>query len=156
MLKSLFSQLKNKLGNDQQEQLEEKPHEDPITTLTSDKIKAIVAELTSSNQIFEEAGFIMEQLEIEVGLTSRITPRFKQIKTITAEEESQLLERISHQKMISFVLISLFKSSRMKSLLQDTNMIFHGIEIEIATAPSVKTIFKREQLNPDLIEETRH
>jgi len=146
MLKELLSKFKNNTGS-QESQLPQEDsgstHNDP-SLLSSEKIKAVVADLTSANQIFKEAGFLMEQLEIEVGLVPKITPQFKQTKEISSEEEAQLLEQLNQKQMIKFVLLSLFKSSKMKKLLEGSEMYFYGIEIEITTAPAVKTIFKRK------------
>jgi hypothetical protein len=121
------------------------------TILSSDKIKAVVADLTSANQLFKDAGFLMEQLEIEVGLVPKITPQFKQTKEITLEEENTILQALTDRNMIKFVLISLFKSSKMKALMEGTELYFYGIEIEITSAPAVKTIFKRKYSADDTL-----
>ena len=143
MLKGLFSKL-NKNSSDSNVDETVSTSDSSGTLLSSDKIKAVVADLTGANQLFKEAGFLMEQLEIEVGSVPKIIPQFKQTKEISKEEENKILEQLVNRNMIKFVLISLFKSSKMKALMEGTELYFYGIEIEITSAPAVKTIFKRK------------
>ena len=152
MLKGLFSKS-NKNTPDNNVENSADTLNTSGTLLSSDKIKAVVADLTSANQLFKDAGFLMEQLEIEVGSVPKIIPQFKQTKEISKEEESTVLEQLVDRNMIKFVLISLFKSSKMKAMMEGTELYFYGIEIEITSAPAVKTIFKRKHsLNDALID----
>ncbi|TQV76949.1 hypothetical protein FLL45_03075 [Aliikangiella marina] len=147
MIKDLFEQLKKKVDISS-DPLSTEDTNSPITKLTTDKLKAIVADLTNAGPIFEEAGFIMEQLEVEVGLLPKIVPQFHQIKKVAKEDEEAVLQQLSDRKLLQFVLQSLFKSSRMEALLGNTDLGLHAIEIEISAPPSVRTIFKRKPANP--------
>ncbi|WP_444994372.1 hypothetical protein [Aliikangiella sp. IMCC44359] len=151
MIKDLFEQLKKKLeptASDfsTNEKAEDKPSS-PIGQLTTEKIKAIVAELTAETPLFEEAGFLMEQLEIEIGLIPKIVPQFTQTKEISPEEEANFLGQLNNKQLLKFVLQSLFKASRMKALLESTELYLYGIEISVSAPPSVKTIFKRQRVS---------
>jgi hypothetical protein len=115
-------------------------------TLNTEKIKAIVAELNQSDDLFKECGFIMERLDIGIGLDSIITPCFKQLTILPSEQEAEMLKQAEGSSITQFVLLSLFKSSKMKSLMENSNMDFYRIEIDITSSPSVKTIFKRKEL----------
>jgi len=143
MLKGLFSKS-NKSPQDNNINSSGESADNSGTLLSSDKIKAVIADLTNANQYFKDAGFLMEQLEIEVGLVPKVTPQFKQTKEISKDEENAILEQLVDRNMIKFVLISLFKSSKMKALMEGTELCFYGIQIEITSAPTVKTIFKRK------------
>ena len=150
MLKGLFSKFNKKMPENNVKHSVNTPNNSG-TILSSDKIKAVLADLTSANQLFKDAGFLMEQLEIEVGLVPKITPQFKQTKEISKEEENSILQELTDRNMIKFVLISLFKSSKMKALMKGTELYFYGIEIEITSAPAVKTIFKRKYSANDAV-----
>ncbi|MCW8880399.1 MAG: hypothetical protein OQK04_04115 [Kangiellaceae bacterium] len=156
MLKEMYQQLKQKFssesgGNEEPQQPDKSP-----ASLSTERIKAVVAELNSASTTFSEAGFIMDQLDINIGLSSHIIPHFRQLKEISPEEQEQLLGQLEANSIIKFVLISLFKSSNMKSLLDNTDMFFHHVAIDISTAPSVCTVFKREYSVADQFENTRH
>ncbi len=147
MLKDLFQHLIQKLDSQpEQSEFPEENNSSPIGQLTSEKIKAIVAELAAAEPHFKAAGFSMEQLEIEVGILPKIVAQFKQLNEISKEHENQILDGLKDKRLIQFLLLSLFKASRMKHLMENVDMVFHGVEIEIAAPPSVRTIFKK--INP--------
>jgi len=161
MLKDLISQLKHKFdkeanGVSDLSSQQSATQAEAAPALSTDKIKAIVAEITAASTLFEEAGFLMQRLEIEVGITSRIIPRFRQLKQVSEEEETASLERLKDRQMIHFILVSLFKACRMKALLEDTDMDLCAVEIDISAAPSVKTIFKRDESLAESVDVTRH
>ena len=145
MIKDLFEQLKNKIdSNSHTESESDSASSSPVSQLTTEKIKAIVADLSSAEPIFKEAGFIMEQLEIEIGLIPKVTPQFLQLKKVSVELENELLQRLNDRQLLKFILQSLFKSSRMNALLESTDLSIHAIEIDISAPPSVRTIFRRQ------------
>ena len=156
MIKGIFDQIKRKLEQNSEEQSSQGSDSASLTQLTTDKIKALIAELNNAHPVFTEGGFIMEQLDIEIGLIPKLTPHFIQLKEISSQEEEQLLSQLNDRKMIKFIMISLFKSSRMKSLMENTDMYFHGIEIEITATPSVRTVFKRGHSVAESYDVTRH
>lgn len=143
MIKDLFEQLKNKMENGHSKD-SDSSEASPVSQLTTEKIKAIVADLSSAEPIFKQAGFIMEQLEIDIGLIPKVTPQFLQVNKVSAEEEADLLQQLNDRKLLRFILQSLFKSSRMNALMESTDLSIHAIEIDITAPPSVRTIFKRQ------------
>ena len=156
MIKDLFEQLKKKVDPSTNESDAAEDTNSPITQLTTEKIKAIVADLNSAGPIFSEAGFVMEQLEVEVGLLPKIIPQFLQIKKVSPEIETQLLQQLDDRKLLKFILQSLFKSSRMEALMEHTDLSLYGIEIEISAPPSVRTIFRRQVTESNSAEITQH
>ena len=156
MLKEMYQQLKQKFSSDSVESQQPQQPDSAPAPLSTERIKAVVAELNSASTLFSEAGFIMDQLDIDIGLSSHLIPHFRQLKEISSEEQEQVLAQLEDNSIIKFVLISLFKSSNMKSLLDNTDMFFHHVAIDISTAPSVRTVFKREYSIADQFETTRH
>lgn len=156
MLKEIYQQLKQKFSSDHAASEQPQQPDNSPAPLSTERIKAVVAELNSASTIFSEAGFIMDQLDIDIGLSSHIVPHFRQLKESSPAEQEQVLAQLEDNSIIKFVLISLFKSSNMKSLLDNTDMFFHHVSIDISTAPSVKTVFKREYSVADQLETTRH
>ncbi|MGX5174405.1 hypothetical protein ACUR5C_10335 [Aliikangiella sp. IMCC44653] len=146
MIKNLFKNLKKTLDSERRDEPPSVDTNSPIGQLTTDKIKAIVAEINQAKPLFDQAGFELIQLEIEIGLVPKILPRFKQLKTISTETEAALLKQLEQQKLLAFIMQSLFKSSRMSVLLAETELDLHGIEISISAPPSVRTIFTKQAL----------
>jgi len=141
-IKSLFEQFKAKLGDTQ-------PIDDPeldtsITKLSADKIKAVIAELIDAEPIFNSAGFAMEEMDIEVGLVPKLTPKYKLISMISEQQEKQILEGLKERRLVRFLLISLLKSARIKNMLESEDMYLHQIEIDITAVPSVRSTFRKK------------
>ncbi len=113
-----------------------------ISEVGVDKLKAIIAEVTAAFPIFEKAGFEIEELQIEVGLVPKFLPRFKQVKTISQQDQDAILQEVQNKKLVKFMLISLFKSTKMQSLIQDPKLEFYGLEIEVTAVPAVRGIFR--------------
>lgn len=146
MIKDILEQLKSKVDFNKEDSLSNEDTNSPITKLTTEKLKAIIADLNNAGSIFSDAGFTMEQLEVEVGLLPKITPQFLQTKKIDKEKERELLDDLNDKKLLQFILQSLFKSSRMEALMENTELSLYGIEIEISVPPSVRTIFKKSSV----------
>jgi hypothetical protein len=107
-----------------------------------EKLKAVIDEVTSSFPLFEKAGFHVEEVQVEIGMTPKLMPRFKQVKEVSVSEQEALLQQAGEKKLVKFMLISLFKSSKMKNLINDPKLDFHGIEIDLTAVPSVRSIFR--------------
>lgn len=121
------------------------------TGIDSHKLKAIIDALNQSEAIFTRAGYSLEQLDVEFSNTPRLTPLFKQISTIERSLQDELLLETEGRQLIRFILISLFKSARMKSLFDNSELYYYGMEINISDLPSVKTIFKRKDPLAEII-----
>jgi len=122
-----------------------------FTQLTAEKLKSVIMSLNQAESTFKDAGYIMQQLDVEFGNTPKLTPRFKQLEIIDEDKQDKLLADIVDQQLIKFILISLFKSGRMKSLFEGSELYFYGMEIDISSEPSVRTIFKRKDSIAEVI-----
>lgn len=129
-----------------------KPESDGLlSSLSSDKLKAIILTLNEAEPIFTLAGYQMEQLDVEFGVEQKITPHFKQLEPVSQQQQDKLLAELGEQQLIKFIIISLNKSSRMQSLFENSELYYYGIEIDISSNPSVRTIFKRKDSVAEVI-----
>jgi hypothetical protein len=119
--------------------------------LSTDKLKAIITSLNDAHSIFLAAGYVMEQLDVEFGNTPKLTPRFKKLEDVDESHQNMLLEELQEQQLIRFILISLFKSNRMSSIFDGSELYFYGMEIDISSVPNVRTIFKRKDTMAEVI-----
>lgn len=116
-----------------------------LPELSAEKLRAVIVSLNQAEPIFQRAGYIMEQLDVEFGKSPKLTPHFRRHQPISDEQHEQLLSEVEEQSLIKFMLISLHKSSRMQSLFDNSELYFYGMEIDISSAPSVRTIFKKKE-----------
>ena len=121
------------------------------SSLSSNKLKAIISSLNQAEPIFTRAGYRMEQLDVEFGIEQRITPHFKQLELVSQQKQDELLAELNDQQLIKFIIISLNKSGRMQSLFENSELYYYGVEIDISSNPSVRTIFKRKDSMAEVI-----
>lgn len=138
--KSLFQRL---TGNSTtSSNAEQAPPTGGFSELGVEKLKAVISEVTNAFPLFEKAGFEIEEVQVEIGIAPKLMPRFRHVKDISVSDQEAILEEVKDKQLIKFMLISLFKSSKMKNLIQDPKLNFHAIEIDLTAVPSVRGIFK--------------
>lgn len=143
----MFSRFFNKAHSEPQKDAEQSisnDSNDGFSILSTTKLKALIMTLNKAEPIFHKAGYLMVELDVVFGEKPKLTPHFKRMKSISDEQQSALLAELNEQQLIKFILISLHKSSRMQSLFIDSELYYYGMEIDISSVPSVKTIFKRK------------
>ena len=119
--------------------------------LSAEKLKSVIISLNNAEPFFQQAGYVLEQLDVEFGHEPKLTPHFKQQSVIDEQQQEQLLEQLADQQLIRFILISLFKSGRMQSLFDDSELYYYGMEIDISSVPSVRTIFRRKDAVAEVV-----
>lgn len=159
MLKHFFKNKSDKklidAGADVSTNTSTEPQQSLDGQLDSNKIRALVAELVENDHLFQQAGFSLQQLKIEIGLSSKIICQFIQHKKIDATDEEKLIASVKNKNIIYFILISLFKSVGMKSMLNKSQLDFSGVEINITNPPSVTTLFKRKTTSCNNIQDIK-
>jgi len=122
-----------------------------FANLTAEKLKAIIVSLNEAEPVFAKAGYRIEQLDVEFGNNTKLTPHFKQLEAIDEQQQDALLATLADQQLIKFILISLNKSSRMQTLFENSDLYYYGMEIDISASPSVRTVFKRKDSMAEVI-----
>ncbi len=150
MFGQFFKKGKQKVA-DKEEPTQSSASGSSFSNLNAEKLKAVIISLNQAEPIFEKAGYMMEKLTVEFGHESKLTPQFKRINLISEDEQNELLASLEDKQLIKFVIISLYKSSKIQSLFKDSALFYYGMEIDISSVPSVKTIFKRKETNPNVI-----
>lgn len=150
----MFDRFFNKNNTEQvvnSETAEPKKETNSMGNLSAEKLKSVIISLNNAESTFQKAGYILEQLDVEFGLEPKLTPHFRQQSVIDAQQQERLLEELADQQLIQFILISLFKSGRMQSLFDESELYYYGMEIDISSVPSVRTIFRRKETVAEVV-----
>ncbi len=140
--RNIFKHFSRKSKQEEPSHSESQEQPKMFADLGMEKLKAVIDEVTSSFSIFEKAGFEVEEVQVEIGVAPKLIPRFKHLRDISITDQEALIEEAGDRKLVKFMLISLFKSSKMKKLIKDPKLEFHAIEIDLTAVPSVRGIFK--------------
>ncbi len=76
---------------------------------STDKLNDTLGELTNALPVIQEAGFEASEIAVTMSLIPTLTLEFKQVKVITPEEQVKILKAHEDQKILSYLLQSLFK-----------------------------------------------
>ena len=150
----MFSRFFNRKNTEQavnQEIVEPEKSQTNVGNLSAEKLKSVIISLNNAEPIFQQAGYILEQLDVEFGKEPKLTPQFRQHSIVESQQQEQLLEQLADQQLIQFILISLFKSGRMQSLFDDSELYYYGMQIDISSVPSVRTIFRRKDAVAEVV-----
>ena len=74
------------------------------------KLNESLEDMTKAVPIIQEAGFDTSRIAMTMSLVPTLTLEFKQVKVITPEEQEKLLKSHEDQKILSYILQSLFKT----------------------------------------------
>jgi len=150
----MFSRFfKKEPSNSQPEAENSQPQNSTQTfsNLSAEKLKAVIISLNQADPIFQRAGYIMEQLDVEFGNSPKLNPHFRQIQQIDTELFDAILLELDELQLIKFILISLHKSSRMQSLFENSELYYYGMEIDISNTPTVRATFKRKEAGAEVV-----
>lgn len=114
-----------------------------ISDYAQRKVATAVNTFTQDLPLFEQAGFSLKCLELELGVTPYLRPRFN-IGQIPPDEQKKLLLDDARKKGGSTyaVLAALFKAVEMKQFLKLGNLELVGLNVTLSAIPSVRLVFE--------------
>lgn len=115
---------------------------DNVKDGAASKLEKTIADLNESLPIIEEAGYIMNKLDVDISLLPRLFAHFYQVKTVSEEKQTELLERVEGRKLITMLLKALFKASTLREKIKIKDMEYQEVAVEIGLTPSAKLVFR--------------
>ncbi len=117
---------------------------DEASNQKTDKLKAVFEEVANASGLIKEAGYELDEIELELSLPPKVISHYVFLETISEEKKEELLERTKDNKMIRLVLKSLFKASSLQSTMKIGKYKMFEVEIEIGMIPAVKLKFNKK------------
>ncbi len=115
----------------------------------TDKLKAIFEEVANASLLIKEAGFELDEIELELSLPPKVISHYVFLETVSEGKKEELLERTKDNKMIRLILKSLFKVSSLQSTMKIGKYKMFEVEIEIGMIPAVKLKFNKKFYLPE-------
>lgn len=117
----------------------------PLQDMGHRKVAELSQEFHDCLPIFERAGFVLLNFEVEVGLSPKFIPHFHITKIISQDERRAILEEVRNQYVIKLILESLFKASTLSQHIRIGNLVFRGLEVHVSAIPTVRMLFGRQR-----------
>ncbi|GEM_PF-2122158 len=96
---ALWDSVKDKTGNGLTE----------IKEWSTGQLDKSLGEFAKVIPVIKEAGFETSEIAVTMGLIPKLSLEFKRVKVLSAEEQAKLLKLHENEKMLSYLLGSLFK-----------------------------------------------
>ena len=114
-----------------------------ISDYAQRKVVTAVNNFTKDLPLFEQAGFSLKCLELELGITPYLRPRFNISQIPSGERRNQLLDEARQRGGSTYaVLAALFKAVEMKRFLKLGDLELVGLNVTLSTIPSVRLVFE--------------
>lgn len=114
------------------------------TNVGTEKLKAIFSLVSNASSLIAEAGYELDEIEVELGVPPKLIPHFKFTSAITQEKKQELLEKTREDKLMNLLLKSLFTATALQSTMRMGNFRMVEVEIEIGLVPSVRLRFSKQ------------
>ena len=108
------------------------------------KLKEAVNEVMASLPIFEEAGYKIHQVEIELSLKPKITTTFKIVSEVNEAKLNQIVQEHQDKKLLQVTAMSLIQANNIRKAAAIRTLQAEEVEVEalLGAIPSVFTRFR--------------
>ena len=134
-----------------------------LFTLSSDAIdqvfdsdlspEALMADFNDALPHLKQAGYVLTELEIEVGISPKLIPHFYHDPAVNVDL-NKALEALKENTVGTALMISLAQASRLQKTVEISHMQFNHIEVELGPIPSLKLQYKNDHAMKDYIHYT--
>ncbi len=112
-----------------------------IKKYSKNELQDIVNEINNSLPIIQEAGYSVNQIDIDLGMPSRIVIYFEMQKKISDDKKNSILKKIEDRDILHATLQTLFETEDFRNSIKVGDLKFQTISISIGTVTSIKFIF---------------
>lgn len=106
-----------------------------------DKLTELAASVNEALPIITQAGFILEQMQVTIGVPPKAILRARVVREITDQEYEALVEQVGEQVLKSVVAGTFLKAAALHRSFHIGSMQSNHIEIELSPLPAVRFLF---------------
>jgi len=131
-----------------------------LFTLTSDAVDQVLESDFSPEKLIidfkaalphlKKAGYILTELEVEVGLSPKLIPHFYHDPAIELDLD-KTLAALEDNSIGTALMIALAQASKLQKTIEISDMQFNHIEVELGPIPSLKLQYKNDHAIRDYI-----
>jgi len=113
-----------------------------MNEVVSRRVKSIIDDFIDAAPIIEEAGFRIQDLEVELSVIPKLIPHFEKLHSVDEQKKAEILHKVEHRKIVKMLIKALFKADHFQQSLQMGRLEFSGIEIEVTAIPAIRLLYK--------------
>ncbi len=123
---------------------------DKLKVDSEEKLMDTVTEIQESTKVFEEAGYELLGLRVEMGFNPKVVPRIRRVKDISDREFSRLMSKHEDREVVNALLKAIRKAEELedKVNLSAHNLELCNFEIEVGVVPAVHVTWAKPEPEP--------
>ena len=109
-----------------------------------EKVKAALGELALLSNSLSKAGWDLQELEVELGLTPKLTARLKATGETKEDQLQQIAKENPDKKMVEAVVTSLIQANKLRGSAENGTLKLQDVEVGtvLGAIPNVVLRFK--------------
>ena len=112
-----------------------------VKTLGLAKLEEALADFNAAIPVLREAGYLLESVNIKIGLTPQVVANFCAGPAVPEERVDTLLAAHAGKKFTTLMVKSVYQATRLQSSLSIRGMRPSGLSVEIGLVPQVTVKF---------------
>ena len=115
---------------------------------SEEKLMDTVTEIQESTDVFDEAGYELIGLRIEMGFNPKVVPRIRRIKDISDREFRRLIKKHEDREVVAALLTAIRKAEELEDKVSIKNLELCSFEIEVGVVPAVHVTWAKPEPEP--------
>jgi hypothetical protein len=118
-----------------------------------DRLLAALREVSASTGLFEQAGFVLSGVDVELGLLRRIIVRLDKTEEVSIARLRSLHASSAGQFTVQALLNALIKAEEMAAKVELPDLTYRQLIVDVGPAPTVRVCWRPDTLfvEPELV-----
>lgn len=115
---------------------------------SEEKLMDTVTEIQESTDVFEEAGYELIGLRIEMGFNPKVVPCIRRIQDVSDREFRRLIKKHEDREVVGALLTAIRKAEELEDKVSIKNLELCNFEIEVGVVPAVHVTWAKPDPEP--------
>ena len=109
---------------------------------SEEKMMESLEKIQSAERVFEEAGYDLRAVELEMGFNPKVLAILKHESKISVRKKERLLKQHEEDKVLKTILTSLFKAEALEDKIHLKRLTFSEVHLEMGLVPAIHVLWE--------------
>ena len=115
---------------------------DDLKADSEEKMMESLEKIQSAERVFEEAGYDLRAVELEMGFNPKVLAILKHESKISVRKKERLLKQHEEDKVLKTILTSLFKAEALEDKVHLQRLTFSEVHLEMGLVPAIHVLWE--------------
>jgi hypothetical protein len=116
-----------------------------------DRLLAALREVSASTEVFEQAGFELSGVDVELGLLRRIIVRLDKFEEVSASRLRSIHASSAGQFTVQALLNALIKAEEMAAKVELPGLYYRQLIVDVGPAPTVRVCWRPDTVQDETV-----